>query len=60
MPESVSIACPYCGEPIELVVDTSAGSAACVEDCPVCCSPMQVQVEVDCERISVTARTGDE
>jgi hypothetical protein len=40
MPELVSVHCPYCGEPIELAVDTDAGSAAYVEDCPVCCQPM--------------------
>ncbi|TAN04521.1 MAG: CPXCG motif-containing cysteine-rich protein [Rhodanobacteraceae bacterium] len=60
MPEPVTLACPYCGEPIELIVDETAGSAAYVEDCPVCCNPMQVRVEVDGERVSVTARTGNE
>lgn len=60
MPESVALTCPYCGEPIELIVDASAGSAAYVEDCPVCCSPMQVRVEVDGERIEVSARTGND
>ncbi len=60
MPESVALACPYCGELIEIVVDESAGDAAYVEDCPVCCRPMQVQVEVDGEAVSVRLRTGDE
>jgi hypothetical protein len=39
--------CPYCGESIELVADASAGAQAYVEDCPVCCRPIQVRVEVD-------------
>lgn len=60
MPEPVSLTCPYCGEPIELIVDETAGPASYVEDCPVCCSPMQVQVEVDDGRITATARTGNE
>ncbi|WIG56460.1 MAG: uncharacterized protein OJF61_002248 [Rhodanobacteraceae bacterium] len=60
MPESVSATCPYCGEPIELLVDASAGSSSYVEDCQVCCRPMQVDVEVDGGQVSVRVRTGDE
>lgn len=60
MPEFVALACPYCGESIELVVDGSAGDATYVEDCPVCCRPMQVDVETDGTEISVRVRTGDE
>lgn len=36
--------CPYCGEPLLLRVDLSAGSQAYVEDCQVCCQPMTVTV----------------
>lgn len=60
MPEFAALTCPYCGEPVELLVDETAGSATYVEDCPVCCSPMQVQVTVEGDRVSVSARTGDE
>ena len=48
--------CPFCGEAISIVVDTSAGSQAYVEDCQVCCQPMQIRVDVDDgELLSVTA-----
>ncbi|HET9818600.1 MAG TPA: CPXCG motif-containing cysteine-rich protein [Rhodanobacteraceae bacterium] len=60
MADFVSVGCPYCGETVELMVDSSAGSAAYVEDCPVCCRPMQVTVAVDGEAVSVRVRTGDE
>lgn len=60
MPEAFSATCPYCGEPIELLVDESAGSTSYVEDCQVCCRPMQIDVEVDDSRVSVRVRTGDE
>jgi hypothetical protein len=60
MPEYVAVACPYCGEPVELMVDETAGSASYVEDCPVCCRPMQVDVEVDGDQVSARVRTGDE
>ena len=42
-----SISCPFCGERITLVVDTSAGSQSYVEDCQVCCQPMQITIEAD-------------
>ncbi len=38
--------CPYCGEPIELLVDYSVDSQQYIEDCQVCCRPMIVTVEV--------------
>ena len=40
--------CDSCGEEIVVPVDISAGShQAYVEDCPVCCHPMTLQVEID-------------
>ncbi len=38
--------CPWCGEPIELSVDCSYGDHEYVEDCSVCCAPIQVVVHV--------------
>jgi hypothetical protein len=38
--------CPFCAEPITIVVDYSAGSQVYIEDCQVCCQPMEVVVEV--------------
>ena len=32
--------CPYCGELIELLIDTSIAQQEYVEDCEVCCRPM--------------------
>jgi hypothetical protein len=40
------IACPYCGEVITIPLDLSAGSQSYVEDCQVCCQPIQVAVQV--------------
>ncbi len=44
--ESVPAGCPYCGEPIELEVDCSAGDQEYIEDCAVCCRPISVRVTV--------------
>ena len=38
--------CPYCDAPISIVVDLSAGDQSYIEDCEVCCQPMQVQYNV--------------
>ena len=39
--------CPFCAERITLVVDYSAGTQSYIEDCQVCCQPMEVTVCVD-------------
>ena len=36
--------CPYCGEPIELLVDESGRGQQYVEDCEVCCRPIVINV----------------
>ena len=42
----VEVQCPYCGESIETSVDLSAGSFCYVEDCQVCCQPIELAGEV--------------
>ena len=42
-----SIHCPYCGEPIDLFIDDSVDSQHYVEDCQVCCRPINVSVTTD-------------
>ena len=37
--------CPCCGEPIVLLVDWSAGAQRYVEDCEVCCRPLEVLLD---------------
>ncbi|MFM7624963.1 MAG: CPXCG motif-containing cysteine-rich protein [Gammaproteobacteria bacterium] len=53
----VAIDCPYCGETIDTVIDLSAGSFRYIEDCQVCCQPIDLAGEVDegGELVSVTA-----
>jgi len=41
-----NVACPYCGEVILLRLDLLAGSQIYVEDCQVCCQPIEVSVRV--------------
>lgn len=43
----VTVQCPYCGEAFETLVDLSAGPATYVEDCQVCCQPIEMSCEPD-------------
>ena len=55
--------CPYCGEPIELLLDGSVAEQEYIEDCQVCCRPMVVQccaAEEENGEVSVTVRREDE
>jgi len=56
-----TIQCPYCGEPFETQVDASAGSSSYIEDCQVCCRPIEIALEVaaDGALTSVTAQRSD-
>jgi hypothetical protein len=48
MKDEASYVCDSCGEEIVLPIDQSAGSAQeYVEDCPVCCCPNVIYVEID-------------
>lgn len=42
METSAEVTCPSCGETIELWLDLSFDSQTYIEDCSVCCRPMQV------------------
>lgn len=58
--ETVELRCPYCGERIEVVVDPAVDSQRCIEDCQVCCRPIELAVRVDGDRIEIDARREDE
>ena len=46
--------CPYCGENISLLIDSSIENQEYVEDCQVCCSPILISVNIDYnENISI-------
>jgi hypothetical protein len=44
--EFAVIDCPYCGESYDTPVDLSAGPFTCVEDCQVCCQPIELEARV--------------
>jgi phage terminase large subunit GpA-like protein len=38
------ISCPHCGESFPLVIDTSVSQQSLVEDCTVCCRPIELTI----------------
>ncbi|SFV83713.1 hypothetical protein MNB_SUP05-9-785 [hydrothermal vent metagenome] len=42
-----SIDCPYCGEVIEIDIDCSELNQSYIEDCSVCCRPINIMVSID-------------
>lgn len=40
-------ACPYCWQNISMVLDISVEEQSYVEDCEVCCQPIQISYSID-------------
>lgn len=45
------LSCPFCAATTTIVLDLSAGGQSYIEDCQVCCQPMQVTFAVDGESL---------
>jgi len=43
--------CPYCGEDISMVLDTSIRQQTYIEDCEVCCRPIEIRYAVEAEAL---------
>jgi hypothetical protein len=43
--------CPYCWESITMLLDSSVSKQTYIEDCEVCCNPIEVSVEFDNEEL---------
>ena len=43
----VAYQCPYCGERLETRVDLTAGEREYIEDCEVCCRPIEFAIELE-------------
>lgn len=46
MEEPVDVNCPFCGEPTTVFVDISAGNQRYIEDCQVCCKPINMSIRI--------------
>lgn len=58
---SSEVQCPYCGEYFEVLVDGSVPHQKYIEDCEVCCRPINFDVSVAEEgEVSVTVADENE
>lgn len=56
-----SISCPYCGERINVLLDSSQLDEVYIEDCQVCCRPIVFRLSLSEEgSLSAHVRTEDE
>lgn len=39
--------CPYCGEEISMILELSVRRQVYVEDCEVCCNPIEIKYTVE-------------
>ena len=46
MEEEYFFACPHCWQTIGVLLDLSAGGQQYVQDCEVCCNPLEIVYEV--------------
>jgi hypothetical protein len=55
------VQCPYCGEAFETNADSSAGPCCYVEDCQICCQPIEMELRVNDDGTlrELLARRGD-
>lgn len=44
--------CPYCWERISIIIDTSVNDQIFIEDCEVCCRPIEIRVVLDNSEVS--------
>ena len=52
--------CPYCWETISMLLDTSVSNQTYVEDCEVCCNPINISFQQQEESVvSFSAQTMD-
>lgn len=45
--------CPYCWENITMLLDSSVPRQTYIEDCEICCNPIEVSVEFNQEELTL-------
>lgn len=52
MEELHRFTCPCCWQQISMTLDLSAGGQTYIEDCEVCCNPLQISYDVQGHRVA--------
>jgi len=60
MLETQDYQCPYCGEPVQALLDLSGGDQEYVEDCSVCCQPIVFDLRTDGVEWTLDVRREDD
>ncbi len=59
--QELTIACPYCGEQLTVLLDKQELGSEYIEDCQVCCRPIVFHVSEDPDgMLDVQVRSEDE
>lgn len=58
--QELNISCPYCGETIAIMVESSLEEQQYIEDCQVCCKPMVICVQPSANGQSVVEARGED
>jgi len=45
--------CPYCWQNISILLDSSVAEQTFIEDCEVCCQPIEIMISFEDNEISV-------
>lgn len=48
----VDFDCPFCGAPVSVLLDPSVDRQSYVEDCEVCCRPLEIAYAADGDAIT--------
>ena len=44
--------CPHCWEQISMLIDTSQNFQEYIEDCEICCNPIQISVAIENQEVT--------
>jgi len=44
--------CPYCWEQISMLIDVSQNNQKYIEDCEICCNPIQLSITTENQEIT--------
>ncbi len=58
---SMEVLCPYCGEKIDVTIDNCGDDQQYIEDCQVCCRPINFHITLsEIQQVQVHVYTDDE
>jgi len=59
--EELDVNCPYCGSAFAIEAEPAPEAQRFIEDCPVCCSPIEFELHADPDgKWQLSARRDDE